>query len=136
MAPPQQAIDKFWKRFTSKDSGRLFTILSGNNKAKRAALKASLNAEAPKSAVVSYEQAAKACITEVVGIVRDCKRLNQKYQDPHFDIEYDHMRARIGFTPDCLVPLGSSKNDLEPKSVKRVEVRRGRSLPMWTLVAG
>ena len=119
--PPQQALDKFWKKFSSKESGRPITILPGNSKAKRAARKASLKAAAPKSATVSYEQAAAKCKDVVEGIIKDCRRLNQKFKDPDFDIEDDHNEnVRWGKIPDSLVSLGERHDHLTPKAVKRV----------------
>ncbi|KAI4173802.1 MAG: hypothetical protein LQ346_008352, partial [Caloplaca aetnensis] len=123
---PQQAINKFWKRFTAPNSGKPFTILPGNPHAKHAALTASWGAQHPRNAVVSYQEAAMECKAEVERIVRDCRRMNQKYKDPQFDIEYDFMMSlKFQCTPDCLVPLkGLNEEDgsLEPRSVKRVEV--------------
>ncbi|KAL8907244.1 MAG: hypothetical protein Q9207_001545, partial [Kuettlingeria erythrocarpa] len=122
---PQQAINKFWKRFTAPNSGKPFTILPGNPHAKQAALTASWSAEHSRNAVVSYQEAALACEAEVERIVRDCRRMNQKYKDPEFDIEYDFMMSlKFQCTPDCLVPLKGLNEDngrLEPRSVKRVE---------------
>ncbi|KAL8760109.1 MAG: hypothetical protein Q9184_003430 [Pyrenodesmia sp. 2 TL-2023] len=123
---PQQAINRFWRRFTAPNSGKPFTILPGNPHAKHAALTASWNAEHPRNAVVSYQEAAAACTAEVERIVRDCRRVNQKHKDPQFDIEHDFMMwLKYQRTQDCLVPLNGLNGDddrLEPRSVKRVEV--------------
>lgn len=119
--PPQQVLDKFWKKFSSKESGRPITTLPGNSKAKRAARKASLKAAAPRSATVSYEQAAAKCKDVVQGIIKDCRRLNQKFKDPDFDIEDDHNENnQWGKIPDSLVSLGEEHDHLTPKAVKRV----------------
>lgn len=120
---PQLAVDKFWRDFTTKKPGKPFNILPGHVRAKRAAIKASIDAETPTNAVASYEQAAAACRAEIDSIVRDCLRMNQKYKDPDFDIEWDLAQwLRHGHIEDYLVPLGEDKVDLRPRSVKRVEV--------------
>ena len=120
---PQVAVDKFWRDFTSKKPGKTFTILPGNVRAKRAAIEASIHAETPTNAVASYEQAAEACKVEIDNIVRDCLRMNQKYKDPDFDIEWDLSTwLRCHHVEDCLVPLGKEEVALRPRSVKRVEV--------------
>jgi len=54
------------------------------------------------SRIISYEEAAQACRERVELISAECRRNNQKFLDPDFDIEYDLKR-----TP-------------QPKSVKRV----------------
>ncbi|KAL8732789.1 MAG: hypothetical protein Q9166_002571 [cf. Caloplaca sp. 2 TL-2023] len=59
--PPQQTINKFWKKFTTKTSGKPFTILPDNSHAKRIPPQAPLEAEIARKATVSYEQAVKAC---------------------------------------------------------------------------
>ena len=121
--PPQQSIDNFWKRFTTKHPGKLFTILPDNLYAKRAAIRASQEKAPSKNAVASYEQAAAACRAKVEKIVKDCRRLNQKYKDPHFDIEFDFLRWGWGdYVEDCLAPLDADKANLRPMAVKRVEV--------------
>ena len=120
---PQAAVDKFWRDFISNKPGKTFAILPGNVRAKRAAIRASIYAETPTSALASYEQAAKVCKTDIDNIVRDCLRMNQKYKDPNFDIEWDLSRwLRCHRVEDCLVPLGKEEVNLRPRSVKRIEV--------------
>ena len=36
---------------------------------------------------LSYETAKKECIAKVAKIVRECRRINEKYNDPYFDLE-------------------------------------------------
>ena len=120
---PQQNIDKFWKNFTTKHPGKPFTVLPDNLYAKRAAIRASRRSAPSKNAIASYEQAAAICKAKVEKIVQDCRRLNQKYKDPHFDIEFDFMQwQRCQSTEDCLVALDKENGDLRPMSVKRIEV--------------
>ena len=62
------------------------------------------------------EQARAECILDVDRIIKECKRTNQKYRDPHFDIEWDlktHERK-------CLDGLGKRGDSLRPKGIKRV----------------
>lgn len=131
--PPQKSIDKFWKKFTTKHPGKPFTVLPDNLYAKRGALLASRKAGVPKNAVASYEQAAATCKAKVEKIVHDCRRLNQKYKDPHFDIEFDFMQWQWGqHTEDCLAPLGADHADLRPMSVKRIEVCQWMAAQIYT----
>ncbi len=122
--PPQQSIDEFWKKFTTKHPGKPFTILPNNLYAKRAAIHATQDPAPSKNAVASYDQAAASCRVKVEKIVRDCRRLNQKYKDLHFDVELDFMQwqwedERI---EECLNSLDADISSLRPMSVKRVEV--------------
>jgi hypothetical protein len=49
-----------------------------------------------ENAAKSYQQAAEECRNRVAAIVRECKRLNQKYQDLSFDLDNDM---------DCMLSL-------------------------------
>lgn len=52
-------------------------------------------------------------------IVKECRRTNEKYRDPYFDIEFDLKWGRR----DCLETLAvtnSKDSTLKPQSVKRV----------------
>jgi hypothetical protein len=55
----------------------------------------------------SYEEAAALCQAKVAKIVRECRRINQKYRDPHFDLEFDLKTNRR----DCLESLDNTKDD-------------------------
>ena len=119
----QKSIDKFWKTFTTKHPGKVFTVLPDDLYAKRAAILASRTPAASKNAVASYEAAVALCKAKVEKIVRDCRRLNQKYGDPHFDIEFDFMQWQWEQSvQNCLVGLDEDNSRLEPLSVKRIEV--------------
>lgn len=122
---PQRNIDEFWNKFTTKHPGKIFTILPDNLYAKRAAAHAPKGSIPGVNALASYEEAKEACTRKVAKIVKECRRLNQKYRDPHFDIEADFKRSQaFPDTPaDCLTGLNEEKTDFHPLSVKRVEVR-------------
>ena len=49
-----------------------------------------------ENVTVSYEAARKDCITKVAKIIQECRRINEKYSDPYFDLE-----AKT----DCNLPL-------------------------------
>ena len=69
-------------------------------------------------AIKSYDQAAAECKHAVQKITKECRRVNHKYRDPHFDIEFDLKRNRR----DCLDTLGEVSDKAYPKSVKRIPV--------------
>jgi hypothetical protein len=101
----------------------------------------------------SYEDAAATCRAKVEKIVKECRRINKKYRDPHFDIEVDLKLYRN----DCLQSLSNAEGnqpglDLTPQSVKRVgdifdkpcfyidgptanDVRQGRDGDCWLMAA-
>lgn len=55
------------------------------------------------NAQASFEEAAAICRAKVEKIVQECRRVNQKYRDPHFDLEYDLKTGRR----DCLESLSN-----------------------------
>ena len=169
---PQDAIDEFWAKFNSKTPGKgktlrsiaqssfpnrsLFTastILPKNVYAKKAGEKAPKGVIKGENAVASYEEAAQICRDKVEKIVKECKRVNQKYRDPHFDIEFD---LKWGMK-DCLTMLSGTSEDyadgaFRPGSVKRVgdifeepefyksgatanDIRQGRDGDCWFMAA-
>lgn len=121
---PQKNIDDFWHKFTTKHPGKIFTILPDNLYAKRAAAHTPKGSIPGVNALASYEEAKEACIRKVAKIVKECRRLNQKYRDPHFDIEADFKRSQAfpDIPADCLTGLNEETTTFFPQSVKRVEV--------------
>ncbi|KAH7203608.1 hypothetical protein DER44DRAFT_779703 [Fusarium oxysporum] len=148
---PQQAIDKFWKQFTTKNPGTATTVIPSNTYTDLAAKRG--NQVTTTTTQASYEDAAATCRAKVEKIVKECRRINKKYRDPHFDIEVDLKLYRN----DCLHSLSNVENyqpgeDLRPQSVKRVgdifekpcfyidgptanDVRQGRDGDCWLMAA-
>ncbi|KAI9805931.1 MAG: hypothetical protein M1825_000545 [Sarcosagium campestre] len=146
---PQRTIDEFWKHFTAKTPGQVSTVLPNDLYAKRAAARAPKGAVPGHSAVASYEEAATVCRAKVDMIVAECRRVNQKYSDAHFDIEIDlKWGPRFcldGFTKEDAFPR-------LPRAVKRVadifedpvfykdgasaeDIRQGRDGDCWFIAA-
>jgi hypothetical protein len=97
----------------------VLSILPSDIYAKTKASKATKGLVKGQGAAKSYNQAASECKNAVEKIARECRRVNHKYRDPHFDIEWDLKKT----VRDCLWSLEDSAGDeLNPKSVKRVTV--------------
>ncbi|KAL0942135.1 calpain-like protein [Colletotrichum truncatum] len=149
---PQDIIDEFWANFTTKTPGKATTIIPQNEYTEKIARR-------PTTATgvytqTSYVEAATVCRAKVDKIVQECRRVNQKYRDPHFDLEFDLKFGRR----DCLESLWNTKDkdnrqpSFMPKSVKRVvdifdnpqfyidgptanDVRQGRDGDCWLMAA-
>ncbi|KAI9644088.1 hypothetical protein NHQ30_007440 [Ciborinia camelliae] len=149
---PQDAIDEFWAKFKSKTPGKPSTVLPKNLYTQKAGQKATKPVTKGKNAVASYEEAAALCKAKVAKIVKECRRVNQKYRDPHFDIEFDLKWGK----GDCLQMLENTSEKLiptfSPGSVKRVgdifdnpqfyvsgatanDIRQGRDGDCWFMAA-
>jgi hypothetical protein len=128
--PPQKSINQFWDNFNTKHPGKVFTVLPNNIYAKRAAANAPRGSIPGQNALASYQEAADARIKKVEKIAKESRRLNQKYRDPHFDIEADFKRSQHTpeIPPDCLTALTGDATSFQPMSVKRIEVRHFRKL--------
>lgn len=116
--PPQKTIEEFWDKFTTKHKGKISTVLPCNGYAKTKAANMPEGVIKGHVAIRSYEKTKVECIAAVEKIARECRRVNQKYRDPHFDIEFDlKMRRRY-----CLDGLTTEDLAMKPQSVKRVTV--------------
>ncbi|KAM3074584.1 hypothetical protein ACMFMG_008013 [Clarireedia jacksonii] len=149
---PQDAIDEFWTKFKSKTPGKASTVLPKNFYTQKASEKANNKVKKGQNAVASYEEAAAICRAKVEKIVKECRRVNQKYRDPHFDIEFDLKWGK----GDCLRMLQNTSDKtsstFQPGSVKRVgdifdnpqfyvqgasanDIRQGRDGDCWFMAA-
>ena len=118
---PQKTIDQFWDKFVTNFPGKVETILPSNIYAKSRAAKTPEGVVHGQAATKSYDEAKAECIEAVNKISKECRRVNMKYRDPHFDIEFDLKWNRR----DCLDGLTEDRWDekgLDPRSVKRVPV--------------
>ncbi|PYH91070.1 cysteine proteinase [Aspergillus ellipticus CBS 707.79] len=145
---PQDTMKQFWDDFNSKFPGLVNTVLPDNPYAR---IKA---ARTPKGVIQghhvgkSYGQAQKECQRAVERIAKECERLNQKYCDPHFDIEVDLKSGRRSY----LDGLEERNQEMCPRGVKRVteifekpqfyvngptasDVRQGRDGDCWFMAA-
>jgi len=135
----QRSIDRFWSRFTSSNPSKPWLILPNNTYPNRLSTYHRLDSPEPgRNALHSYDAAREQCVAKVDKIVKECRRLNQKYRDPHFDIEADfrqwraacdaaaeagaYVETAVPFS-DCLMGLieDGEGSKLHPASVKRVE---------------
>ncbi|PNP42229.1 hypothetical protein TGAMA5MH_05911 [Trichoderma gamsii] len=151
---PQEAIDEFWAKFTTKAPGKATTVIPQNPYTARVARKNAKTASSSTTTQASYETAAAMCRAKVEKIVQECRRVNKKYRDPHFDLEADLKLVRR----DCLEslsnfePLDNPGKDFRPGSAKRVveifdkpqfyiegptanDVRQGRDGDCWLMSA-
>ncbi|KAL2866655.1 calpain-like protein [Aspergillus lucknowensis] len=146
--PPQENLKQFWDQFNSKFPGKVYTVLPDNPYARAKAARVPKGIVKGQDAGKSYEQAKRECIRSVDRIARECKRLNQKYSDPHFDIEMD---LKSGLR-NCLDGLDERNDAMRPRGVKRVteifenpqfyvngptasDVRQGRDGDCWFMAA-
>ncbi|KAL2020944.1 hypothetical protein VTK56DRAFT_7831 [Thermocarpiscus australiensis] len=112
---PQNKIDEFWKKFTTKAPGKATTILPKNELTERLAKRSAakdLAGGGSKTTTTSYEEAAALCRAKVEQIVAECRRVNQKYTDPHFDLDFDLKSGRR----DCLESLANRRHDYDSDS--------------------
>lgn len=105
-------------QFTTKYPGKVHSILPSDIYAKSKASKTKKGIISGQRTVKSYDQAVSECKNAVEKIAKECRRVNHRYRDPHFDIEWDLKQNYR----DCLDGLGCNEDRTEPRSVKRVPV--------------
>ena len=127
--PPQETIDKIWSRFSASKFSKATKVLSFTKNAPLDPSKVPTTNPPPNNLLVSedFERAVQECRTKVRKLIKECKRVNMRYRDPTFDIDWD-LKWEKGY---CLNGLGESKFELSsrtltnlnstvPKAVKRV----------------
>ncbi|KAJ5129614.1 uncharacterized protein N7515_005653 [Penicillium bovifimosum] len=141
--PPQESVKQFWERFNTKYPGKVYTVLPDNSYARTRAKRVPSGRIQGHEAVKSYEQARWECRKSVERIVKECERINQKYTDPHFDIEVDLKSGRRHY----LDGLDKPNPEMRPRGVKRVtpqffvngptasDVRQGYDGDCWLMAA-
>ncbi|KJZ76472.1 hypothetical protein HIM_04201 [Hirsutella minnesotensis 3608] len=119
--PPQKSINAIWKKFSNRKFHKALCILPFDPVAPAVS-------DRPNELLSeSYERAADECRRKVQKIVQECKRVNMRYRDPGWDLDFD-LRYQRG---NCLNSLGTQKFELTkdnllsstasvPKAVKRV----------------
>ena len=125
---PQKNIDDFWTAFTTKFPGKVHTIIPKNAYARSKAAREPKGTVYGQGTIKSYDEARDECVATVTKIARECRRVNMRYRDPHFDIEFDLKSEKR----DCLNGLLIYPDAGRPKSVKRVNVGGPQSiLAIW-----
>ncbi|KAF4989698.1 hypothetical protein FGRMN_8967 [Fusarium graminum] len=119
--PPQKTINGVWKKFSKRKFNKALAVLPFDPVQPPAAYYAN---EILSS---GYERAAEECRRKVEKIIKECKRVNMRYRDPGWDLDWD-LKYEKGH---CLNNLGTQKFELNrttllsskaavPKAVKRV----------------
>ncbi|KAK1968802.1 calpain family cysteine protease [Colletotrichum sublineola] len=121
-APPQPSINHIWKRFQDKKFNKALAVLPFDPVLPPA------SSEKPNELLTAgYERAAEECRRKVKKIIQECRRVNMRYRDPGWDLDWD-LKWEKGH---CLNTLGHTKWQLSrstlsnpnasvPKAVKRV----------------
>jgi hypothetical protein len=131
--PPQDAVDKSWARSSVKIFSAVTTVLPVSDLDGPDHQQTSSPPEQGQLVAANFEEVVKVCRQKVDKIVKEHQRVNQRYRDPHFDIDLD-LKSRKGI---CLGTLAEPTqwiikdgpdirpNGHLPKSVKRVDVSDG-----------
>ncbi|CAK7565635.1 MAG: hypothetical protein SEPTF4163_003558 [Sporothrix epigloea] len=109
--PPQESIDKLWERFSQKRFSKAMTVLPFAPVAP-----SPLSERANELLSVGYERAAEECRRKVQKIIQECRRVNMRYRDPGWDIDWDLKMAK-GY---CLNSLGQTAFDVSHKNMLRI----------------
>uniref|UniRef100_A0A0D2XSI3 Calpain catalytic domain-containing protein n=1 Tax=Fusarium oxysporum (strain Fo5176) TaxID=660025 RepID=A0A0D2XSI3_FUSOF len=119
--PPQKSINRIWKKFSKRKFHKALAVLPFDP------VQPPATYHSNELLSAGYERAAEECRRKVEKIIKECKRVNMRYRDPGWDLDWD-LKYEKGH---CLNHLGSQKFELNrttllrsqvavPKAVKRV----------------
>ncbi|KAM0277223.1 hypothetical protein ACHAQH_005944 [Verticillium albo-atrum] len=120
--PPQQSINHIWKTFQKRNFNKALAILPFDP------VPPPVSPERPNELMsAGYERAVEECRRKVKKIIKECRRVNQRYRDPGWDLDWDlkwykgHCLNRLGATDWSInkTTLADSSASV-PKAVKRV----------------
>ncbi|OLN87462.1 Calpain-9 [Colletotrichum chlorophyti] len=121
-APPQPSINRIWKKFQNKKFNKALAVLPFDPVLPPA------SSDKPNELLsAGYDRAVEECRRKVKKIIQECRRVNMRYRDPGWDLDWD-LKWEKGH---CLNTLGHTKWQLSrstlsnpsasvPKAVKRV----------------
>lgn len=93
--PPQESIDRMWRRFSSPKFGRTLAILPFEPVA------ASATPERGNELLSEgYERAVAECRRKVRKIIQECRRVNMRYQDKGWDLVRPFTIQQLPLAPD------------------------------------
>ncbi|KAE9367751.1 cysteine proteinase [Stipitochalara longipes BDJ] len=130
--PPQETINRIWSRFSAQKFSKATVILPFASQAtqNRDASKPPKPPQPERNNLLvseDYERAVQECRARVKKLIKECRRVNMRFRDPDFDIDWD-LKWGKGY---CLNSLGDNKFEIDrqafasltsnsPKAVKRV----------------
>jgi hypothetical protein len=83
---PQQALNEFWETLVAKSPSRVTRILPSSLDGNLPPRPSQPGTWKGRNAAESYKAAAAECRADVRRIVQECRRTNEKFTDPEFDI--------------------------------------------------
>ncbi|KAG4277403.1 hypothetical protein FPRO04_14107 [Fusarium proliferatum] len=119
--PPQKSINRTWKKFSKRKFHKALAVLPFDP------VKPPAIHHSNELLSAGYERAAEECRRKAEKITKECKRVNMRYRDPYWILDWD-LKFEKGH---CLNNLGSQKFELNettranprsvvPKAAKRV----------------
>jgi hypothetical protein len=128
---PQETLNEFWDGLISKTPGKVFQIFPRSLYAHLLPPIESDGTASRKRASASYQAAAAECKERVERIVRECRRTNEKFTDPDFDIESDYRK-------NCLKGLSTetSTSGADGASVGGASLRNALSTVLASKILG
>ncbi|OBS15410.1 hypothetical protein FPOA_13748 [Fusarium poae] len=115
------SINQIWKKFSKRKFHKALAVLPFDP------VQSSATCYFNELLSAGYERTAEECRRKVEKIIKECKRVNMRYRDPGWDLDWD-LKHEKGH---CLNSLGTQKFELNrttllsskaavPKAVKRV----------------
>ena len=113
---PQDALKQLWKNYDPEYHGKITQILPDPVPTYTAL---PTQPKLSQNASESYKAARDRCERDVNLIITECRAINQKYTDVHFDLERD---LKVTWQRNCIKGLVEDGTSYDPADVKRVTV--------------
>lgn len=94
--PPQQSINRIWKRFSNKRFNKAVSVLPFDP-----VLPPTISERSNELLNAGYERAAEECRRKVRKIIQECRRVNMRYRDPGWDL-VSATPSRLPYLPAAL----------------------------------
>lgn len=88
--PPQQSINRIWKRFSNKRFNKALAILPFDP-----VLPPTISDRSNELLSEGYERAVEECRRKVRKIIQECKRVNTRYRDPGWDLVSNYCQISV-----------------------------------------
>src|SRR4051794_16589997 len=106
--PPQDTINKIWSRFSVKKFSKATVVLPFATSSNQTTLDPSKPPQTGRDNLLvseDFDRAVQECRTRVKKLIKECRRVNMRYRDPDFDIDWD-LKMKKGY---CLNNLKDNK---------------------------
>ncbi|KAL0764066.1 hypothetical protein CaCOL14_013393 [Colletotrichum acutatum] len=129
--PPQPSINHIWKKFHNKKFNKALAVLPFDPVLPPA------SSDKPNELLsAGYERAVEECRRKVKKIIQECRRVNMRYRDPGWDLDWDLKWRKDAFVPKAVKRVhGIFEKSTFLENVNGGDVKQGSLGDCWLMAA-